>query len=80
MKPLFFVVASALVLCGIALTVTTGWTEQPSSKEKSATQKALSGDLIFADGFESGNTSAWSSGAPTHCPAPTVTLPLPVAR
>jgi hypothetical protein len=34
-----------------------------------------SADQIFADGFETGDTSRWSDLTPTACPVPVVGLP-----
>jgi len=42
-------------------------------KAGSENSKALS--LIFADGFESGDTSAWGAQPPAHCGIPDVRLP-----
>ncbi len=70
-----------------AAVVSADWTNLETDGTKNGHQSEPESkvlvDHIFSDGFESGDTSAWSRTIPDEpvpCPAPTLTLPVPTGR
>lgn len=75
---IFLAVIAALGIAGVAIAMGSGWTTHTGEQLPPDPTAAKSADCsgagaIFCDGFESGNTMAWS---PQACQVPDVTLPV----
>lgn len=73
---------ATLVVLGIAAAVgfASSLSKWDTNVQQNDTEKATNVDLIFADGFESGDTSAWDDLNMGACTISSVTLPVPARR
>ncbi len=65
-----------MLICFVEVVAAVEMSEAPSFVAQ-PTAKTVDVDLIFADGFESGDTSAWGTQEEDSCFITSVDLPLP---